>query len=89
MKLTSVVHVVQSCLILCLCDTSRFSRDRVKCQFYSTFLLSRNLKDDDQLGSSSVTLPDPHCPLSDKLPTEAIASVNVAVTKVLMKSEMS
>lgn len=41
---------------------------------------------DDQLCSSSASLPDPCDPLSEKVPPEAIAS---AVTKAIAKSEMS
>ena len=44
---------------------------------------------DDQLCSSSASLPDPRGPLSETVPPEAIASVNAPVTKAITKGETS
>ena len=55
-------------------------------QYYT---ITKKSRSSDQLSSSSSTLPDPHGPLSDKVPTDAIASTNVAVTKAIKKNETS
>jgi len=44
---------------------------------------------DDQLCSSSASLPDPRGPLSEMVPPEAIASANASVTKAITKGETS
>jgi len=38
---------------------------------------------------SSVILPDPRGPLSEKVPPEAIASANTSIKKVITKGEKS
>ena len=53
------------------------------------FSAVKKSKGDDKLDSSSTTLPDPHGPLSEKVPTEVIASANAAVAKVITKGEAS
>ena len=55
-------------------------------QYYTITNKSRS---SDQLSWSSSTLPDPHDPLSDKVPTDAITSANAAVAKAIKKSETS
>jgi len=52
-------------------------------QYYKVIRKARN---NDELSSR---LPDPHGPLSDKIPTDAIKSANAAVTKAITKNETS
>jgi len=53
------------------------------------FSAVKKSKGDDKLDSSSTALPDPRGPLSEKVPTEVIASANAAIAKVITKGKAS